>query len=76
MADLSGLDMIREIIGQINNWQKIVRIGGEIYKLDVKDKKYKNSKGKIYTRPQLVDYIKGQHIKHLMYQRKRNLIIN
>ena len=63
MADLSGLDMIREIIGQINNWQKIVRIGGEIYKLDVKDKKYKNSKGKTYTRPQLVDYIKGQKYK-------------
>jgi len=63
MADLSGLDMIREIIGQINNWQKIVRIGGEIYKLDVKDKKYKNSKGKTYTRPQLVDYIKDQKYK-------------
>ena len=63
MADLSGLDMIREIIGQINNWQKIVKIGGEIYKLDVKNNKYINSKGKVYTRPQLVDYIKGQKFK-------------
>ena len=63
MADLSGLDMIREIIGQINNWQKIVKIGGEIYKLDVRNNKYINSKGKVYTRPQLVDYIKGQKFK-------------
>tara|TARA_Y100001963_G_scaffold73223_1_gene101772 strand:+ start:40 stop:1029 length:990 start_codon:yes stop_codon:yes gene_type:complete len=63
MADLSGLDMIREIIGQINNWQKLVKIGNEVYKLDVKDGKYKNKKGKAWTRPQLIDYIKGQKYK-------------
>jgi len=63
MADLSGLDMIREIIGQINNWQKLVKIGNEVYKLDVKDGKYKNKNGKAWTRPQLVDYVKGQNYK-------------
>ena len=63
MADLSGLDMIREIIGQINNWQKLVKIGNEVYKLDVKDGKYKNKAGKAWSRPQLVDYVKGQQYK-------------
>lgn len=63
MADLSGLDMIREIIGQINNWQKLVKIGNEVYKLDVKDGKYKNKAGKAWSRPQLIDYIKGQNYK-------------
>ena len=60
MADLSGLDMIREIIAQINNWQKLVKIGNEVYKLDVKDGKYKNKEGKAWSRPQLIDYVKGQ----------------
>jgi len=61
--NLSGLDMVREIIGQINNLQKLVKIGNEVYKLDVKDGKYKNKAGKAYTRPQLVDYVKGQQYK-------------
>ena len=61
MAELSGLDMVREIIGQINNLRKLVTIGGKQYKWDAANKKYKSVKdGKVFTRPQLIDYVKNQ----------------
>lgn len=61
MAEVSGLDMVREIIGQINNLRKLVTIGGKQYKWDAANKKYKSVKdGKVFTRPQLIDYVKNQ----------------
>jgi len=60
MADpISGLDMVREIIGQINNLRKLITIGGKQYRLDEKTKTYK-ADGKTFTRAQLRAKLEGQ----------------
>ena len=63
MAEPTGLNMLAKILGQIYNLHELIRIGGDVYKLDKKDGKYRNKAGKAWTRPQLVDYVKGQQYK-------------
>ena len=63
MAEPIGFNMIAKILGQIYNLHELVRIGNDVYKLDKKDGKYRNKAGKTWTRPQLIDYVKGQQYK-------------
>ena len=63
MAEPTGLDMIGKILGQIYNLHELIKIGNDVYKLDKKDGKYRNKAGKTWTRPQLIDYVKGQEYK-------------
>jgi len=59
MAELSGLDMVREIIGQINNLRRLVTINGKKYKWD--GKKYVRAvDGKKFTKKELVSYVKNE----------------
>ena len=59
MAELSGLDMVREIIGQINNLRRLVTINGKKYKWD--GKKYVRAvDGKTFTKKELVSFVKDQ----------------
>lgn len=59
MAELSGLDMVREIIGQINNLRRLVTINGKKYKWD--GKKYVRAvDGKTFTKKQLVSFVKDE----------------
>ena len=59
MAELSGLDMVREIIGQINNLRRLVTINGKKYKWD--GKKYVRAvDGKTFTKKELVSYVKDE----------------
>ena len=60
MAEPTGLNMIAKILGQIYNLHELIRIGGDVYKLDKKDGKDRNKAGKTWTRPQLIEYVKGQ----------------
>ena len=62
MAELSGLDMVREIIGQINNLRRLVTINGKKYKWD--GKKYVRAvDGKTFTKKELVSYVKDQEFR-------------
>ena len=62
MAEVSGLDMVREIIGQINNLRRLVTINGKKYKWD--GKKYVRAvDGKTFTKKELTSYVKGQQYK-------------
>ena len=56
---MSGLDMVREIIGQINNLRKLVTVNGKQYKYDSKSKSYKAG-GRTFTPSQLKAQLKGQ----------------
>ena len=59
MAELSGLDMVREIIGQINNLRRLVTINGKKFKWD--GKKYVRAvDGKKFTKKELVSYVKNE----------------
>ena len=59
MAEVSGLDMVREIIGQINNLRRLVTINGKKFKWD--GKKYVRAvDGKTFTKKELVSYVKDQ----------------
>jgi len=59
MAEVSGLDMVREIIGQINNLRKLVTINGKKFKWD--GKKYVRAvDGKKFTKTELTSYVKDQ----------------
>jgi len=55
----SGLDMFREIVGQINNLRKLVTVNGKQYRYDPKSKGYK-ADGKTFTPSQLKAKLKGQ----------------
>lgn len=59
---MSGLDMVREIIGQINNLRKLVTVNGKQYKYDPKSKSYKAG-GRTFTPSQLKAQLKGQSFK-------------
>ena len=59
---MSGLDMVREIIGQINNLRKLVTVNGKQYKYDQKSKSYKAG-GRTFTPSQLKAQLKGQSFK-------------
>ena len=62
MAELSGLDMVREIIGQINNLRRLVTINGKKYKWD--GKKYVRAvDGKTFTKKELVSFVKDEQFK-------------
>ena len=62
MAELSGLDMVREIIGQINNLRRLVTINGKKYKWD--GKKYVRAvDGKKFTKKELVSYVKDEKFR-------------
>ena len=59
MAEVSGLDMVREIIGQINNLRRLVTINGKKFKWD--GKKYVRAvDGKTFTKKELTSYVKDQ----------------
>jgi len=59
MAEVSGLDMVREIIGQINNLRRLVTINGKKFKWD--GKKYVRAvDGKTFTKKELVSYVKDE----------------
>ena len=58
----SGLDMVREIIGQINNLRKLITVNGKTYKYDQKSKSYK-ADGKSFTPSQLKAKLEGQSYK-------------
>ena len=59
MAEVSGLDMVREIIGQINNLRRLVTINGKKYKWD--GKKYVRAvDGKTFTKKELVSFVKDE----------------
>ena len=59
MAEVSGLDMVREIIGQINNLRRLVTINGKKFKWD--GKKYVRAvDGKTFTKKQLVSFVKDE----------------
>jgi len=59
MAEVSGLDMIREIIGQINNLRRLVTINGKKFKWD--GKKYVRAvDGKTFTKKELTSFVKNQ----------------
>ena len=59
MAEVSGLDMVREIIGQINNLRRLVTINGKKYKWD--GKKYVRAvDGKTFTKKQLISFVKDE----------------
>ena len=59
MAEVSGLDMVREIIGQINNLRRLVTINGKKFKWD--GKKYVRAvDGKKFTKKELVSYVKDE----------------
>ena len=61
---MDTIKAIAELITQINNVRRLVTIGGKQFKWDAKNKKYKSVKdGKIYTRPQLIEYVKTQKYK-------------
>ena len=54
MADpMSGLDMLREIIGQITNTVKLVTVKGKQYRYDAKSNSYKGEGGKSFSISQL-----------------------
>ena len=75
MADpMSGLDMVREIIGQINNLRKLVTVNGKQYKYDPKSKSYK-ADGKTFTPSQLKAQLKGQSYKAPKIDNKSKLKI-
>ena len=59
---MSGLDMVREIIGQINNLRKLVTVNGKQYKYDPKSKSYKAG-GRTFTPSQLKAQLEGQSYK-------------
>jgi len=62
MAELSGLDMVREIIGQINNLRRLVTINGKKFKWD--GKKYVRAvDGKTFTKKELTSYVKDQNFR-------------
>jgi len=62
MAEVSGLDMVREIIGQINNLKRLVTINGKKYKWD--GKKYVRAvDGKTFTRKELVSFVKDERFR-------------
>ena len=56
---MSGLDMVREIIGQINNLRELVTVNGKQYKYDQKSKSYKAG-GRTFTPSQLKAQLEGQ----------------
>ena len=56
---MSGLDMVREIIGQINNLRKLVTVNGKQYKYDQKSKSYK-ADGRTFTPSELKAKLEGQ----------------
>ena len=59
MAEVSGLDMVREIIGQINNLRRLVTINGKKFKWD--GKKYVRAvDGKKFTKKELTSFVKNQ----------------
>jgi hypothetical protein len=59
MAEVSGLDMVREIIGQINNLRRLVTINGKKFKWD--GKKYVRAvDGKTFTKKELTSFVKNQ----------------
>jgi len=59
---MDTIKAIAELITQINNIRRLVTIGGKQFKWD--GKKYKSVKdGKVYTRPQLIEYVKTQKYK-------------
>tara|TARA_A100000164_G_C21888609_1_gene764137 strand:- start:544 stop:1506 length:963 start_codon:yes stop_codon:yes gene_type:complete len=59
MAEVSGLDMVREIIGQINNLRRLVTINGKKFKWD--GKKYVRAvDGKKFTKKELVSFVKDE----------------
>jgi len=59
MAEVSGLDMVREIIGQINNLRRLVTINGKKYKWD--GKKYVRAvDGRTFTKKELVSFVKDE----------------
>tara|TARA_B100001094_G_scaffold204247_1_gene198168 strand:+ start:39 stop:1019 length:981 start_codon:yes stop_codon:yes gene_type:complete len=59
MAEVSGLDMVREIIGQINNLRRLVTINGKKFKWD--GKKYVRAvDGKTFTKKELVSFVKDE----------------
>lgn len=62
MAEVSGLDMVREIIGQINNLRRLVTINGKKFKWD--GKKYVRAvDGKKFTKKELVSYVKDEKFR-------------
>jgi hypothetical protein len=62
MAEVSGLDMVREIIGQINNLRRLVTINGKKFKWD--GKKYVRAvDGKTFTKKELTSYVKDQNFR-------------
>ena len=62
MAEVSGLDMVREIIGQINNLRRLVTINGKKFKWD--GKKYVRAvDGKKFTKKELVSYVKDERFR-------------
>ena len=62
MAEVSGLDMVREIIGQINNLRRLVTINGKKFKWD--GKKYVRAvDGKTFTKKELTSYVKDQQFR-------------
>ncbi len=62
MAEVSGLDMVREIIGQINNLRRLVTINGKKFKWD--GKKYVRAvDGKTFTKKELVSYVKDERFR-------------
>ena len=76
MADpMSGLDMVREIIGQITNLRKLVTVNGKQYKYDPKSKSYK-ADGKTFTPSQLKAKLEGQSFKAPKIDNKSKLKIN
>ena len=72
---MSGLDMVREIIGQINNLRKLVTVNGKTYKYDQKSKSYK-ADGKSFTPSQLKTILKGQSFKAPKIDNKSKLKVN
>jgi len=62
MAEVSGLDMVREIIGQINNLRRLVTINGKKFKWD--GKKYVRAvDGKTFTKKELVSFVKDERFR-------------
>ena len=62
MAEVSGLDMVRKIIGQINNLRRLVTINGKQFKWD--GKKYVRAvDGKTFTKKELTSYVKDQNFR-------------
>lgn len=59
---MSGLDMVREIIGQINNLRRLITFQGKTYKLNTKTGNYE-ADGRSFTKDQLKSKLQGQSYK-------------